>query len=91
MKIARENESLLPASYNLAAVYAQTGQKDKALALLQRHFFEYERYAAVRSKEMMEARVDAVFLSIRNDPQFVAMTKYSDGKLDPARTMGNQR
>jgi tetratricopeptide (TPR) repeat protein len=91
LRIASENEALLPASYNLAAVYAQTGQKEKALALLQRHFFEYERTAAVRSKEMMEARVDAVFLSIRTDPKFVAMTKDSDGKLDPSRTMGNQR
>ena len=91
LKIARENEALLPASYNLAAVYAQTGQKDKALALLKRHFFEYERTAAVRSKEMMEARVDAVFLSIRTDPTFVAMTKDSDGKLDPSRTTGSQK
>jgi tetratricopeptide (TPR) repeat protein len=91
LKIARENEALMPASYNLAAVYAQTGQKDKALALLQRHFFEYERTAAVRSKEMMEARVDAVFLSIRTDPMFVAMTKDADGMLDPSRTMGNQK
>jgi tetratricopeptide (TPR) repeat protein len=91
LKIAAENEALLPASYNLAAVYAQTGQKDKALALLKRHFFEYERTNAVRSKEMMEARVDAVFLSIRTDPTFVAMTKDSDGKLDQGRTMGNQK
>jgi len=30
----------------------------KALDLLKRHFFQYERYQAVRSKEMMEARVD---------------------------------
>jgi tetratricopeptide (TPR) repeat protein len=90
LKIARANESLLPASYNLAAVYAQTGQKDKALALLKRHFFEYERYQAVRSKEMMEARVDAVFLSIRTDPTFVAITKDSDGKLDPSRTMSSR-
>jgi tetratricopeptide (TPR) repeat protein len=49
LKIARENEKLLPASYNLAAIYAQAGQRDKALALLQRHFYEYERYQAVRS------------------------------------------
>jgi tetratricopeptide (TPR) repeat protein len=91
LKIAAENEALLPASYNLAAVYAQTGQKEKALALLKRHFFEYERTNAVRSKEMMEARVDAVFLSIRTDPTFVAMTKDSDGKLDQGRTMENQK
>jgi tetratricopeptide (TPR) repeat protein len=81
LKIARENEGLLPASYNLAAVYAQTGQRERALALLRRHFFEYERYRAVRSKEMMEARVDAVFSSLREDPAFVALTRDADGKL----------
>ncbi len=81
MKIAREHEALLPASYNLAAVYAQTGQHEKAIALLKRHFFEYERYQAVRTKEMMEARVDAVFASLRNDPTFIALTNGADGKL----------
>jgi len=81
LKIARENEKLLPASYNLAAIYAQAGQKEKALALLQRHFFEYERYQSVRSKEMMEARVDAVFSSLLKDPQFLALTKDADGRL----------
>jgi tetratricopeptide (TPR) repeat protein len=83
LKIARENESLLPASYNLAAIYAQTGQREKALSLLKRHFFEYERYEAVRSKEMMEARVDAVFVSLKADPAFVVLTSGADGKLDP--------
>ena len=81
LKIARENEALLPASYNLAAVFAQTGEKEKALQLLRRHFFEYERYQSVRAKEMMEARVDAVFASLRNDPQFMALTKDADGRL----------
>jgi tetratricopeptide (TPR) repeat protein len=81
LKIATENEALLPASYNLAAIYAQLGQKQKALDLLKRHFFQYERYEAVRSKEMMEARVDAVFASLREDPQFVALTGAADGKL----------
>jgi tetratricopeptide (TPR) repeat protein len=89
LKIARENEALLPASYNLAAVYAQMGQREKALALLKRHFFEYERYQAVRTKEMMEARVDAVFVSLRQDPAFVALTAGADGKLPvPDKTMG---
>jgi len=87
LKIARENEALLPASYNLAAIYAQTGHRDKALALLKRHFFEYERFQAVRAEEMMEARVDAVFASIRQDPDFVALTKGSDGKLDASQIM----
>jgi tetratricopeptide (TPR) repeat protein len=81
LKIAKENEAMLPASYNLAAIYAQLGQKQKALDLLKRHFFQYERYEAVRSKEMMEARVDAVFASLREDPQFVALTSAADGKL----------
>jgi tetratricopeptide (TPR) repeat protein len=90
LKIARENEALLPASYNLAAIYAQAGEKDKAMALLQRHFFEYERYQAVRSKEMMEARVDAVFASLMQDPAFLALTKEADGKL-PMRMSPNAR
>jgi tetratricopeptide (TPR) repeat protein len=81
LKIATENEAMLPASYNLAAIYAQLGQKQKALDLLKRHFFQYERYEAVRSKEMMEARVDAVFASLREDPQFIALTGAADGKL----------
>jgi tetratricopeptide (TPR) repeat protein len=85
LKIAQENEAMLPASYNLAAIYAQLGQKQKALELLKRHFFQYERYEAVRSKEMMEARVDAVFLSLREDPQFIALTSGADGKLPVPR------
>jgi len=90
LKIARENEALLPASYNLAAIYAQAGQREKALALLKRHFFEYERYQAVRSKEMMEARVDAVFTSLRNDPAFISLTSGADGKLDPSKSMNTR-
>ncbi len=89
LKIATANEAVLPASYNLAAIYAQTGNRDKALSLLKRHFFEYERFQAVRSEEMMEARVDAVFASIRNDPDFVALTNGADGKLDASRIMAH--
>lgn len=81
LKIAKDNEALLPASYNLAAIYAQLGQKDKAIELLKRHFFEYERYQSVRSKEMMEARVDAVFSSLFKDPTFIALTAGADGRL----------
>ncbi len=89
LRIARANEKLLPASYNLAAVYAQAGQREKALALLKRHFFQYERYQAVRTKEMMEARVDAVFTSLHEDPAFVALTDGADNKLPlPAKPMG---
>jgi len=81
LKIATDNINMLPASYNLAAIYAQLGQRDKALKLLERHFYKYERYHAVREKEMMEARVDAVFDSLRNDKDFLALTKHADGML----------
>jgi len=81
LRIARENVNLLPASYNLAGIYAQNGQREKALALLRRHFFQYERYQAVREKEMMEARVDVVFDSLREDRAFLALTSGADGKL----------
>ena len=81
LKIARANINLMPASYNLAAIFAQNGQKEKALQLLRRHFFQYERYNSVRAKEMMEARVDAVFDSIRTDREFVALTNGADGRL----------
>jgi len=81
LKIAKNNETLLPASYNLAAIYAQMGQKQKALDLLKRHFFQYERYESVRAKEMMEARVDEVFLSLREDADFLALTSGADGRL----------
>ena len=88
LKIARANRNLMPASYNLAAIYAQTGHRQEALALLQRHFFQYERYQAVRAKEMMEARVDAVFDSLRQDSAFLALTRGADGKLQmPMRNM----
>ena len=88
LKIARTNRNLLPASYNLAAIYAQTGHRREALALLQRHFFQYERYQAVRAKEMMEARVDAVFDSLRQDSAFLALTSGADGRLQmPMKTM----
>jgi tetratricopeptide (TPR) repeat protein len=89
LKIARANVNLLPASYNLAAIYAQNGQREKALAFLKRHFYQYERYHAVRSKEMMEARVDAVFDSLRQDSAFLALTRDADGRLMmPMKNMG---
>jgi tetratricopeptide (TPR) repeat protein len=89
LKVAQANVNLMPASYNLAAIYAQNGQRDKALAFLKRHFYQYERYHAVRSKEMMEARVDAVFNSLRQDSAFLALTRDADGRLMmPMKGMG---
>jgi tetratricopeptide (TPR) repeat protein len=90
LKIARENVGLLPASYNLAAIFAQMGEREKALDLLTRNFFEYERYDAVRSMEMMEAGVDAVFASLKSDPAFVSLTAGADGKLEPAKAMSER-
>jgi hypothetical protein len=81
LEIAKANDALLPASYNLAAIFALSGQRDRALTLLRRHFYEYERYPAVRAEEMMEARVDAVFASLRKDADFLALTALADGKL----------
>ncbi len=74
LRIARENEHILAASYNLAAIHALLGNKGKAMELLRRHFFEYERYDAVRAMEMWEARVDYVFEPIKNDPDFQELT-----------------
>ncbi len=81
LRIAQENDGLMAASYNLAAIYAQAGDRNKALTYLKRHFYDYERFHAVRSKEMMEARVDAVFDSIRTDAAFVKLTEFADGLL----------
>jgi tetratricopeptide (TPR) repeat protein len=81
LTVAQKHEDLLCASYNLAAIHAQLGDRNKALALLKRHFYEYERFDSVRSKEMTEARVDAVFASIVKDPEFVSLTDKADGKL----------
>jgi tetratricopeptide (TPR) repeat protein len=90
LKVAKENEDIMPASYNLAAIYALNGQKDKALALLKRHFYEYERTKSVRAKEMMEARVDRVFDSLIKDPDFLALTADADGRL-PMRGMNDNK
>jgi tetratricopeptide (TPR) repeat protein len=81
LAIAKKHINLMPASYNLAAIFAQNGDKTKALELLKRHFYEFERFHAVREKEMMEARVDAVFDTIRHDADFMELTKFADGKL----------
>jgi tetratricopeptide (TPR) repeat protein len=78
LKIAKDNENMLAASYNLAAIYALLGNKGKAMELLRRHFYTYERYDAVRAKEMWEARVDYVFASLKDDPEFVKLTAMAE-------------
>ncbi|HWS70475.1 MAG TPA: tetratricopeptide repeat protein [Thermoanaerobaculia bacterium] len=78
LTIAKQHEGMLCASYNLAAIYALLGEKGKAMELLHRHFYEFERYDAVRAKEMWEARVDYVFASIKDDPKFIELTKLAN-------------
>jgi tetratricopeptide (TPR) repeat protein len=75
LRIAKDNEGELAASYNLAAIYALLGNKGKAMELLKRHFYQYERYNDVRAMEMWEARVDYVFASMKDDPAFVELTR----------------
>ena len=75
LRIAKENEGELSASYNLAAIYALLGNKGKAMELLKRHFYQYERFDDVRAMEMWEARVDYVFVSLKDDPAFIELTK----------------
>ena len=76
--IALRHEGLLSASYNLAVIHAQLGDKDKALALLRRHFTVYEQFDAVRAKEMQEARDDVAFATLQKDQVFIAMTAKAD-------------
>lgn len=74
LAVAKKHDALLAASYNLAAIYALAGNRDLALALLRRHFYAFEQFDAVRAMEMKEAREDIVFLSLRQDPEFIALT-----------------
>lgn len=75
LKVARANEHVLEASYNLAAIWAQAGDRAKAMELLRRQFYTYERYDAVRAMEMKEAREDQMFASLHADAAFDALTK----------------
>lgn len=77
-RVALAEHPVLEASYNLAAIWAQLGNKEKALELLARHFFEYERFDPVRAREMREARDDIAFASLHSDPGFVELTKLAD-------------
>jgi tetratricopeptide (TPR) repeat protein len=78
-RIAAANQGVLEASYNLAAIWAQVGDRKKAMELLRRHFYTYERFDAVRSMEMQEARDDYMFASLHQDPEFLELTRLADG------------
>lgn len=81
-RVALEQQPILEASYNLAAIWAQLGNKEKALEMLARHFYEYERFDPVRAREMREARDDIAFASLHKDPEFVELTKLADVDFD---------
>jgi tetratricopeptide (TPR) repeat protein len=78
LRIAARYGDLLEASYNQAVIHALAGDKSGALALLRRHFYEYEGTDAVRAKEMREAREDIGFLDLRKDPEFIALTRLAE-------------
>ncbi len=89
--IAERYHEVLAASYNLAAIYAQLGERQKAFDYLRRHFYEYEQFDAVRAKEMTEARDDIVFARYHQDPAFVELTSLADSdrsSYHPAATGG---
>ena len=75
LAVARANESLKDASYNLAAIWAQAGDRAKAMELLRRHFYAYEQFEAVRAMEMKEAREDYMFAAIYSTKEFDELTK----------------
>lgn len=81
-RMAQENEPVLEASYNLAAIWAQLGKKEKALELLARHFYQYERFDPVRAREMQEARDDIAFAAYHRDADFVALTELASADPD---------
>jgi tetratricopeptide (TPR) repeat protein len=78
-RLAAANHDVLEASYNLAAIWAQVGDRKKAMELLRRHFYDYERFDAVRAMEMQEARDDYMFVSLHQDAEFVELTRLADG------------
>lgn len=78
-RIAAANRGVLEASYNLAAIWAQVGDRKQAMELLRRHFYTYERFDAVRAMEMQEARDDYMFASLHADPEFLELTRMADG------------
>ena len=91
LRIAHAHEDLLAASYNLAAIHSLLGHRQEALALLRRHFYDYERFDAVRAKEMKEAREDIVFTALKDDPEFIAMTAKAETPEQAAQPQGMPR
>ena len=75
LAIAQRHEHLMEASYNLAAIWAQAGDRAKAMEYLRRHFYTYERFEAERAMEMKETREDWMFASLHPTREFDELTK----------------
>ena len=75
LAVAKAHENLIEASYNLAAIWSQAGDRQKAMELLRRHFQTYERFDAVRAMEMKEAREDYMFSALYAVKEFDEITK----------------
>jgi tetratricopeptide (TPR) repeat protein len=65
-ELARRGEKVYVTPYNLATVYVGLGQKEQALAYLEKAYAE-------RSLLLMNAAVDPEFDSLRSDPRFTAL------------------
>lgn len=90
LAVAEQHVDVLAASYNLAAIHAQLGNRAETFELLKRHFYVYEQYEAVRAKEMKEARDDIVFVRYHQDPEFVALTSLADSPEHRYTVSGGQ-
>ncbi len=64
--------------YNRACIKAMCGFPEEALALLKRHFYEFETTDAVRMREMKEARSDVTLKSLFKDPRFLELTRLAE-------------
>ena len=89
-RVATEQAPVLEASYNLAAIWAQLGNREKALEYLARHFYEYERFDPVRAREMREARDDIAFATLHKDADFIELTKLADVDFDSYHLNGTR-
>ena len=78
LRVLKDTPMDLSMSYNIACIYAELGDKDKALSHLRKHFFDFEQYDAVRRHEMAEARSDINFRSLKDDDEFLKLTSLAD-------------
>ena len=79
LKIAHEKEGMLLASYNLAAIDAQLGQREP---FYQATFLPIRALRILPAPKMMEdPLVDVLVATLMRDPEFLELTKGADGRL----------